>query len=65
MAADAELILRMTANMTGTALCALADACVGLVRLLVTNFCEEVDCYIEEGCCSLFYQLVFNDEVID
>lgn len=60
--ADAELILRMTANMSGTALCALADACVGPVRSLITNFRDEVDRHIEEGRCPLPHQPVFDDE---
>ena len=60
--ADAELILRMTANMTGTALCALADACVGPVRSLVTNFRDEIDRHIEEGRCPIPDQPVFEDE---
>ena len=60
--ADAELILRMTANMSGTALCALADACVGPVRSLITNFRDEVDRHIEEGHCPLPHQPVFDDE---
>ncbi len=51
--ADAELILRMSRNMSGTALCALADAAVGPVQSLVTNFREEVDEHIRRGGCPL------------
>jgi NADH-quinone oxidoreductase subunit F len=58
---DPDLLLRMTGNMTGTALCALADACVGPVRSLVTNFRGEVDRHILEGKCPLPDRPVFAE----
>ncbi len=49
--ADAELILRMTANMSGTALCALADAAVGPIRSLAANFGDEIEAHLGgDGC---------------
>lgn len=48
-----ELILRMTKNMTGTALCALADAAIGPTRSLVTNFPDEVEEHLRLGRCPL------------
>ncbi len=59
--ADADLLLRMTGNMSGTALCALADACVGPVRSLAQNFRVEIDAHIEAGACPLPYQPVFDE----
>jgi NADH-quinone oxidoreductase subunit F len=61
-AADADLLLRITGNMSGTALCALADACVGPVRSLVTSFRPEVDEHISRGSCPLPYRPVFTAE---
>jgi len=58
--ADAELLLRMTGNMSGTALCALADAAVGPARSVVVNFREEVDRHIDEGACPLPPQPFFE-----
>jgi NADH-quinone oxidoreductase subunit F len=58
---DPDLLLRMTGNMTGTALCALADACVGPVRSLVTNFRGEVDQHILQGKCPLPDRPVFAE----
>ena len=50
-AADRELILRMTANMSGTALCALADAAVGPIRSLAQNFGDEIEAHFDgRGC---------------
>lgn len=58
---DADLLLRMTSNMSGTALCALADACVGPVRSLAQNFRPEVEEHIVAGKCPLPYQPVFQE----
>ncbi len=52
-AADAELLARMCRNMSGTALCALADAAVGPVRSLVTSFREEVEEHLRRRACPL------------
>ncbi len=52
-AGDADLILRLTRNMTGTALCPLADAAVGPIRSLVENFRDEVDAHVRERRCPL------------
>jgi NADH-quinone oxidoreductase subunit F len=49
--ADADLLLRVTGNMSGTALCALADAAVGPARSVVTNFGDEIQRHIDEGGC--------------
>jgi NADH-quinone oxidoreductase subunit F len=48
---DADLLLRITGNMTGTALCALADAAVGPARSLVVNFRDEVERHLQNGGC--------------
>ena len=47
--ADIDLLDRISRNMSGTALCALADACVGPVRSLVLNFRHELEACINEG----------------
>ncbi|MDH3255230.1 MAG: NADH-quinone oxidoreductase subunit NuoF [Acidobacteriota bacterium] len=57
---DIDLLQRITTNMSGTALCALADACVGPVRSLVTNFRPEVMQHVEQGCCPLPRQSIFE-----
>ena len=57
---DPELLLRMTGNMSGTALCALSDACVGPVRSLVQNFRPEIEEHITAGRCPLPYRSVFG-----
>jgi len=62
-ATDAELILRMTTNMSGTALCALADAAVGPTRSLVTNFREEIEEHLRLGRCPLPPQPYFSQDV--
>jgi len=49
--ADADLLLRVTGNMSGTALCALADAAVGPARSVVTHFGNEIQRHIDEGGC--------------
>ena len=56
-----DLVLRMTKNMTGTALCALADAAVGPTRSLVTNLPEEVAEHLRLGRCPLPPQPYFSD----
>jgi NADH-quinone oxidoreductase subunit F len=43
---DIELLDRITRNMSGTALCALADACVGPVRSLVKSFRPELEALV-------------------
>jgi NADH-quinone oxidoreductase subunit F len=48
---DRELILRMTANMTGTALCPLADAAVGPIRSLAADFEEEINAHLGGNGC--------------
>ncbi len=48
-AADADLLLRMTGNMSGQALCALADACVGPVKSLAANFRHEIEAHFPDG----------------
>ena len=58
---DADLLLRITGNMAGRTLCALADACVGPVRSLVTNFRGEIEQHLEAGGCPLPYQPIFAD----
>jgi len=50
-AADRELILRMTNNMSGTALCPLADAAVGPLRSLATSFPDEIEAHLGGGGC--------------
>ncbi len=50
---DAELMLRMTKNMSGTTICALSDAAVGPARSVVVNFREEVDRHIRERRCPV------------
>jgi NADH-quinone oxidoreductase subunit F len=50
-ATDRELILRMTNNMSGTALCPLADAAVGPLRSLAESFPEEIEAHIGNGGC--------------
>ncbi len=50
-AAEAELLLRMTGNMSGTALCALADAAVGPIRSLATSFRSEIDSHLDGAGC--------------
>jgi NADH-quinone oxidoreductase subunit F len=48
---DRELILRMTNNMSGTALCPLADAAVGPLRSLATSFPDEIEAHLGgDGC---------------
>jgi len=48
--ADIDLLERITNNMSGTALCALADAAVGPVRSLVRNFRHELEaCIAQQG----------------
>ena len=48
--ADIDLLDRITRNMSGTALCALADACVGPVASLVRNFRSELEaCVTNQG----------------
>ena len=49
--ADADLLLRVTGNMSGTALCALADAAVGPARSVVTHFGDEIQRHLDEGGC--------------
>jgi len=49
--ADADLLLRVTGNMSGTALCALADAAVGPARSVVTNFGDEIEQHLRDGKC--------------
>lgn len=51
--APAELISRITKNMSGTALCALADAAVGPARSVVQNFPQEVEAHLQAGGCPL------------
>ena len=47
---DIDLLDRITSNMSGTALCALADACVGPVASLVKNFRHELEaCVTGQG----------------
>jgi NADH-quinone oxidoreductase subunit F len=58
-ASDADLLARVTGNMSGTALCALADAAVGPVRSLVQRFRDEIDAHVAGGGCPLPYQPVF------
>lgn len=58
---DADLLLRMTGNMSGTALCALADACVGPVRSLAQNFRPEIEAHTKTGTCPLPYRPVFEE----
>jgi NADH-quinone oxidoreductase subunit F len=48
---DRELILRMTNNMSGTALCPLADAAVGPLRSLAQSFPEEIEAHLGNGGC--------------
>ena len=47
--ADIDLLDRVSGNMSGTALCALADACVGPVAGLVRNFRADVEAVVENG----------------
>jgi NADH-quinone oxidoreductase subunit F len=47
--ADIDLLDRVANNMSGTALCALADACVGPVANLVKNFRPELEACVEAG----------------
>ena len=47
--ADIDLLDRMMKNMSGTALCALADACVGPVASLVKNFRHELEACVEQN----------------
>jgi NADH-quinone oxidoreductase subunit F len=61
-AGDADLLVRVTRNMSGTALCALADAAVGPVRSLVTRFRDEVDAHVAGGACPLPYRPLFMAE---
>ena len=58
---DPDLLLRMTGNMSGTALCALADAAVGPIRSLAQNFRPEIDAHITSGRCPLPYRSVFEE----
>ena len=56
---DAALILRVCGNMSGQALCALADAAIGPVRSLIANFGDEVEQHLRHGGCPLPAQPVF------
>ena len=56
---DAALILRVCGNMSGQALCALADAAIGPVRSLIANFGDEVEEHLRHGGCPLPAQPVF------
>jgi NADH-quinone oxidoreductase subunit F len=58
---DAALLRRMCRNMSGTALCALADAAVGPVRSLVETFGDEVDEHVRRGACPLPPRRFFSD----
>ncbi len=59
--ADPDLLLRVTGNMTGTALCALADAAVGPARSLVASFRDEVDRHITEKGCPFPHRRYFSN----
>lgn len=58
---DPDLVLRVTGNMSGTALCALADAAVGPARSLIENFRPEVERHIEEGGCPFPHRRYFGN----
>ena len=60
--ADRQLILRLTANMSGTALCALADAAVGPIRSLAANFGDEIEAHFGNGGCPYPERRYFSGE---
>ena len=59
--ADVELVLRICGNMSGQALCALADAAIGPVQSLVRNFREEVEEHLRLGACPIPARPVFDN----
>ena len=50
---DLEILDRLAKNMSGTALCALADACVGPLVSVVRNFRAELEEHLRRGACPL------------
>jgi NADH-quinone oxidoreductase subunit F len=60
---DAELMLRMTQNMTGMTICALSDAAVGPARSVITNFRDEVEQHIRQRRCPIPVRPFFADAV--
>ena len=50
---DLEIVERLARNMSGTALCALADAAVGPIGSVYKNFGAELEAHVRGGRCPL------------
>jgi NADH-quinone oxidoreductase subunit F len=60
-ARDLEILDRLARNMSGTALCALADACVGPLVSMTRNFRDELEEHLRRGACPLPARPWFGD----
>ncbi len=58
---DASLLSNICTHMTGTALCALADAAVGPVKSLVETYFHEIEQHVEDGGCPYPEIRVFSN----
>jgi NADH-quinone oxidoreductase subunit F len=60
-ARDLEILDRLARNLSGTALCALADACVGPLLSMTRNFRDELEEHVRRGACPLPPRPWFGD----
>jgi NADH-quinone oxidoreductase subunit F len=58
---DLEIVARLAKNMSGTALCALADAAVGPLGSVYKNFGDELRDHVRRGSCPLPEQPFFEE----